>query len=115
MLSTISARNNYVLVKSSTDFPAPIGGIITLLPGTLYEINGTINLAVKTQLNGCSVVGQDGNNDKLIYSGFGKLFTGVKGGILRQLTIMASAGSIFNINGANALVSMIVSKLLFFK
>src|SRR5688572_23982344 len=37
-----AARSNYVLVKSVSDFPAAVSGVITLSAGTLYEINGTI-------------------------------------------------------------------------
>ena len=32
-------RDNYVLVKSAADLPAPISGTITLLSNTYYEIN----------------------------------------------------------------------------
>src|SRR6185436_17213795 len=53
------ARNNYVLVKSASDFPAAVGGVITLVAGTLYEINGTVTLSSKIDLNGCNIQGVD--------------------------------------------------------
>lgn len=37
-------RNNYVLVQSAADLPAPVSGVITLASGTTYEVNGTIYL-----------------------------------------------------------------------
>lgn len=94
-------RINYVLVKSASDLPAPDAGVINLVAGTLYEVNGTVIVTSKINLNGCYLVGRDANNDKLIYSaGSGELFTGSKGGTLRQLTMVAStAGTkLFNLD-----------------
>src|SRR5687767_11516640 len=48
-----ATRSNYVLVKSASDFPAAVSGVITLSAGTLYEINGAITLSDKINLNGC--------------------------------------------------------------
>ncbi|MBC7885641.1 MAG: hypothetical protein H7X99_09210 [Saprospiraceae bacterium] len=92
-------RNNYVLVKSAADFPAAVGGVITLVAGTLYEINGTILLSNKIDLNDCTIIGEDTTNDKLIYTGSGELFTGAHGGKLRNVSLIATAGKVFNING----------------
>lgn len=89
--TTESGRANYVLVKSAADLPAPVSGVITLKAGTTYEVNGTIALSNKINLNGCYLVGRDANNDRIIYSGAGELFTGNKGGTLRLLTL--SSGS----------------------
>jgi len=97
-------RLNYVLVKSSADLPAASGGIITLTAGTLYEVNGTIVLTNKINLNGCYMVGRDANNDKLVYTpGSGELFTGTKGGTLRLLTLAATAtgSKLFNLDMAS--------------
>jgi len=44
-------RENYVLVKSAADLPTPSGGTITLAPGTVYEINGSISVSDKIDLN----------------------------------------------------------------
>lgn len=98
LLTSKYLRTNYVLVKSASDFPAAVGGVRTLDAGTLYEINGTITLTDKIDLNGCAVSGRDVANDKLIYTGSAELFTGTKGGILTSLTLMAPAGKVFNIN-----------------
>ncbi len=91
-------RDNYVLVKSAADLPAPVAGVITLVTGIEYEINGTITLANSINLNGCTVKGDDSANDKLIYTGSGSLFTGNKTGNLRYLTMTTPSGSVFGIN-----------------
>ncbi|MEJ8842078.1 hypothetical protein WG954_06735 [Lacibacter sp. H375] len=94
-------RNNYVLVQSAADFPAPVSGVITLAAGTTYEVNGTIYLTSKINLNGCYLVGMDANNDKLIYTpGSGELFTGTKGGSIKTLTLAAitTGSKLFNLD-----------------
>lgn len=91
--TTESGRTNFVLVKSAADLPAPQSGIITLKAGTTYEVNGTVSLASKINLNGCYLVGQDANNDKLVFTGSGELFTGNKGGTLKSLTMVAAGAS----------------------
>ncbi len=99
--SSANQRSNYVLVKSAADLPAPVGGVITLVAGTTYEVNGTITLTSKINLNGCYLVGQDANNDKLVYTpATGELFTGTKGGTIKTLTMVASStgAKLFNLN-----------------
>jgi hypothetical protein len=98
---TQKTRNNYVLVQSAADLPAPVSGVITLAAGTTYEVNGTIILTSKINLNGCYLVGMDANNDKLIYTpAGGELFTGTKGGTLKTLTLVASTtgSKLFNLD-----------------
>ncbi|TAL46363.1 MAG: hypothetical protein EPN92_06335, partial [Chitinophagaceae bacterium] len=111
-------KSNYVLVKAATDFPAPVGGIITLNAGWVYEINGIINIADKINLNGARVkgIGIMGNEiDALIYSGTAELFTGSKGGDIEHLELEAPvAGSrLFNINALGAQEDMIVMNCFF--
>lgn len=53
-------RTNYVLVKSASDFPAAVSGIITLALNTVYEINGIITLTNKINLNGSKILGLTG-------------------------------------------------------
>lgn len=103
-------RKNYVLVKSVTDFPAPVAGIITLVAGTLYEINGTITLTDKIDLNNCTIFGSDRINDKLDFSPTtGELFTGAHGGTIHSLTLSASGvgSKLFNLD-ASALFQEII-------
>jgi len=91
-------RDNYVLVKSAADFPAPTGGTITLASNTLYEINGTIVLPNPIDLNNAYLVGRDSNDD-VLYSAGGTIFSGSKGGSLRNLTLSAPnpGGTVFDI------------------
>lgn len=101
--SSANTRNNYVLVKSAADLPAPVGGIITLVAGTTYEVNGTITLTSKINLNGCYLVGADATNDKLVYTpSTGEMFTGTKGGSIKTLTLTAATtgAKLFNVDMA---------------
>jgi hypothetical protein len=99
-------RLKYKLIKS-TDVLATVlaselaagGGTKYLLDsGTLYEINGTINLNLPIELNNAYLNGQDSGEDKLIRTS-GDLFTGSTGGTLRVLTLSAPTGNVFNIDG----------------
>lgn len=103
-------RDNYVLVKTLADFPAPSGGVITLVAGTMYEINGTISLgANKIDLNGCEVTGGDSNNDKLNFTGTGALFTSTKGGIIKNLTLFGNGtNNLFSLNDSSQLLNLVV-------
>ncbi len=101
MLTSANSRNNYVLVKSAADFPAPVAGVITLVAGTLYEINGTIMLTSKINLNNCTLMGRDRANDRLIYTpATGELFTGSNGGNILNLTLVAATpgAKLFNLD-----------------
>ncbi|MDV7186154.1 hypothetical protein R3X25_02580 [Lutibacter sp. TH_r2] len=101
-------RNNYVLVTSSADLPAPSGGVITLTPGTLYEINGAIAIPNTIELNGCVLEGRDIGSDMLIFTGSGALLSGTKGGVVKNLTLVGSSGkNLFNLNDATKTLSLI--------
>ncbi|MBL7933562.1 MAG: hypothetical protein JNL60_16785, partial [Bacteroidia bacterium] len=108
-----ATRSNYVLVKSASDLPAASGGVITLASGTLYEINGSISLSDKINLNGCTIQGDDSGNDKLIYTGSGELFTGSGTGNISYLTLVAASGKIFNINAGGANKNLLVQNCYF--
>lgn len=111
LTSSANGRDNFVLVKSLSDLPAPVGGVITLLSNTVYEINGTISLSSKIDLNEAWLRGIDAVNDKLIYTASsGELFTGDKGGNIRHLTLSApNAGAkVFNLDAGNANKNLIV-------
>lgn len=113
LFSTDVSRSNYVLVKSASDLPAASGGVITLASGTLYEINGSITLSNKIDLNGCSIKGDDSGNDKLIYTGSGELFTGAGTGNVSYLTLVATSGSVFNINAGGANKNLLIQNCYF--
>lgn len=86
MNSASNQRNNYVLVKSASDLPAPSGEKITLASNTFYEINGTITLTAPIDLNNAYVAGLDANEDVLSYPG-GTVFKGTTGGSVRNITL----------------------------
>ncbi|MGH2665551.1 hypothetical protein [Flavobacterium sp.] len=99
-------RTNFKRIKS-TDVLATVlaaelaagGGSKYLLnTSTLYEINGTIAVNFPIELNNAYVVGLDSNEDKLVRT-TGDLFTGTTGGTIKVLTLVASTGNVFNING----------------
>ncbi len=96
----VRTRKNLVLVQSAADLAAAVAGVITLVAGTTYEVNGTIFLTSKINLNGCYLIGRDANNDKLIYTpGSGELMTGAKGGTMKNLTLAAitTGAKLFNL------------------
>ena len=116
LMTDVETRSNYVLVKSESDLPAPVAGVITLTANTLYEINGTVNVTNKINLNECTMMGMDHMNDKLVYTqSSGELFTGANGGTLKMLTVMApvSGAKLFNIDAATANKNIIVQNCVF--
>ncbi|APY12000.1 hypothetical protein BWZ22_12500 [Seonamhaeicola sp. S2-3] len=94
-------RDNYKLVKSAADLADELtvgGGTEYLLTAnTLYEINGTITLAVPINLNDAYLTGRDTNEDVLV--GTGTLFQGNTGGSIRSLTLTAPGGTVFSLTG----------------
>ncbi|TND08302.1 MAG: hypothetical protein FD123_2333 [Bacteroidetes bacterium] len=111
LVTSANQRSNYVLVKSASDFPAPVAGVITLAATTVYEINGTISLSDKIDLNGSWITGMDAVNDKLVYTPTsGELFTGANGGNIRQVTMVAAGvgAKLFNIDAGGANKNLII-------
>ncbi|SFZ94369.1 hypothetical protein SAMN05428642_104128 [Flaviramulus basaltis] len=94
-------RDNYKLIKSDADLADELtagGGTEYLLDtNTLYEINGTINLAVPINLNNAYIIGEDTNEDVLV--GSGDIFSGSSGGSVKGLTLIAASGNVFNLVG----------------
>lgn len=70
--------------------------------GTLYEINGQLLVDLPIELNNAYVIGLDSGEDKLVKAS-GDLFVGTTGGSIRGLTLVASAGKVFNITGPEAI------------
>ncbi|PIA81230.1 hypothetical protein BFR04_14670 [Gaetbulibacter sp. 4G1] len=99
MITSTNYRDNYVLVKSEADFPAASGGIITLDENVLYEINGNITMTNSIDLNNATIIGHDIGEDILTMA-TGTLFVGNKGGELKNITLTASGGSVFNLDNS---------------
>lgn len=72
--------------------------------GTLYEINGQVIVDLPIELNNAYIAGLDSGEDKLVKSA-GDLFVGTTGGSIRVLTLVASAGNVFNIIGTGSIVA----------
>ncbi len=100
-------RDNYVLVKSESDFPAAAAGKITLDTNVLYEVNGLVTLSNPIELNGAYLIGLDANEDILFSSG-GTIFTGSTGGSIRHLTLTAPGGTVFNMNDAAGTQNLVI-------
>jgi len=93
-------RNNFVLVKSLADFPAPVGSVITLQTNTYYEINGVISLAGNSiNLNNASVSGLDAYEDIIVAGAGTTAFQGSTGGSVKNITI-TGGGTAFNITAS---------------
>lgn len=96
-------RNNYKLIKSAADLSSELtaggGSKYELNTNTLYEINGTIVLANPIDLNNAYLLGLDTNEDKLVKSSGGSLFSGSTGGSIKNLTLVNTGGSIFSLTG----------------
>lgn len=71
-------RNSFVLVKSKSDLPTPVSGVITLSDNTTYEINGQIVLGADYIELGASniIYGVDKSDDGLVYTGTGAAIRG---------------------------------------
>ena len=104
--SSANGRLNFKRIKS-TDVLATVlaaekaagGGSKYLLnTNTLYEINGTVVADLPIELNNCYLTGLDSGEDKLVKLS-GDLFVGTTGGSIRVLTLVSSAGKVFNITG----------------
>jgi hypothetical protein len=106
MSSDANGRLKFKRIKS-TDVLATVlaaekaaGGTTKYLleSGTLYEINGQVIVDLPIELNNAYIAGLDSGEDKLVKSS-GDLFIGTTGGSIRVVTLVASAGNVFNITG----------------
>jgi hypothetical protein len=111
--TSTNPRINCVMVKSESDFPESVNGVIQLAKGTLYQINGLVMVTNKINLNGCTIQGLDRPNDLLIYTGPGELFTGAFGGALHNMIVSAvtPGARIFNIDAVGALENLIIDNV----
>ena len=107
IISGVPGRINFKRIKS-TDVLATVlaaelaaggGSKYVLNSNTLYEINGTVPFNFPIDLNNAYVQGLDTNNDIIIRTS-GNIFEGANGGSIKGITIIASAGNVFNLSGA---------------
>jgi len=99
------SRTNYKLVQSVADLADELaagGGTTYLLNSTyLYEINGTIMINFPIDINEAYIRGQDTRGDILFNNTGTALFTGSKGGNLKDLLVVGNGQPAFNINGTS--------------
>nr|WP_294781253.1 hypothetical protein [uncultured Flavobacterium sp.] len=107
-------RNNYKLVKSAADLAPELtaggGTVYQLTSNTLYEINGTINLARPINLNNAYISGLDANEDILSYAGV--IFQGSTGGSIRNLTLKGTTAFALTGPGAATASSLLVQNVI---
>tara|TARA_R110002073_G_scaffold40547_6_gene115378 strand:- start:33886 stop:35346 length:1461 start_codon:yes stop_codon:yes gene_type:complete len=110
-------RDNYKLVKSVADLADELaaggGSSYQLQTNFLYEINGTISINFPIDLNGAYIEGVDVNEDRLLNASGSALFSGSKGGSLRNLTILGNGSPVFNITGSTLAENVAASTVIF--
>lgn len=107
IVSGSPGRTNFKRIKSTdilatvlaTELAAGGGSKYVLNSNTLYEINGIVPFNFPIDLNNAYVQGLDANEDVIIRS-TGNIFEGANGGSIRGVTLIATAGSVFNLSGA---------------
>ncbi|OAD91797.1 hypothetical protein A7A78_11130 [Aequorivita soesokkakensis] len=109
--SALNQRNNYVLVKTAADLPAPSGGKITLVSNTLYEINGLITITAPIDLNDAYVAGLDANEDVISFPG-GVVFKGNTGGSIRNVTLKGAKAFEITGPGISSATSLLVQNTI---
>ena len=100
MTASSETRSNYVLVRQKSDFPNPVGGVITLASNTDYEINGSIDLTGdRIELSGSNVIfGQNPELDILLTSNATSLIEGRDSGLISDnLAFVNTTGPVFDV------------------
>lgn len=109
MSSGTSPRVNFKRIKAADNLATVLatelsngGGTKYLLSSnTLYEINGLIIFDHPIDLNNAYIQGLDSTED-IILRTTGNIFEGTTGGNIKNITIRAATGSIFNLSGSAA-------------
>ncbi|GAA3792242.1 hypothetical protein GCM10022271_25760 [Corallibacter vietnamensis] len=96
-------RDNYKLVKSVADLADELavggGSKYILNSDYMYEINGTILFDFPIDLNGAYIEGHDTGEDILVNNSGTALFSGTKGGRLKDVLINGNNQQVFDITG----------------
>ncbi|AYN02369.1 hypothetical protein [Chryseobacterium sp. 3008163] len=107
--SSLTERSNFKRIKStdvlstvlSAELTAGAGAKYVMNPNTLYEINGQVQFNFPIDINNSYIHGLDTNND-IIIRPTGNIFEGAIGGSIKNVTLIASGGSVFNLSGTAA-------------
>jgi hypothetical protein len=96
-----SAYSAEVIVKTATDFPTPNVGIITLLPDTIYIIDGHIDIGtdVLALAQNTWLKGTDAAHSSITHTGTGNLFTASLSFTLSGFGIFCTSGTVFSCTG----------------
>lgn len=101
-LFDIGTPNNEVIINVLSDFPAEVGGVITLAASTLYRVSDDISIGDnRFVLSQDSVIdGLDSSVASLTYTGSGDMFTASNtANKITRVTLDAPSGRLFNISG----------------
>ncbi|MDR6764372.1 hypothetical protein J2Y38_004605 [Flavobacterium sp. 2755] len=107
--SGINPRLNFKRIRSTDNLATVLAAELTagggtkylLNSNTLYEINGTVTFNFPIELNNAYVHGLDSNDD-IILRTTGNIFEGATGGNIKNVTLRAATGSVFNLSGTAA-------------
>lgn len=105
--SGVNPRLNFKRIRSTDNLATVLAAELTagggakylLNSNTLYEINGTVTFNFPIELNNAYVHGLDSNDD-IILRTTGNIFEGATGGNIKNVTLRAATGSVFNLSGA---------------
>jgi len=109
--SEFNIRSNYVLVKSLSDLPTPVLGVITLADNCTYEFNGIINIGVNQLRLVVSnyLCGLDKSDDGILYTGTSDAITGINKSVSIQNMTLVTTGvgsCCFNLTGSGSNVEI---------
>lgn len=101
----LSTKNNQVVFDDQSQLPPVSGGTITLDQDTGYVVDGTVDISETIEFDGggTGIYGQNWPTDQLNYTGSGTLFTtnGDTEVFLKQLVVLASTGTVYDVSGTN--------------
>jgi len=109
-------QDNYVVINKTSDFPAPVTGVITLLDDYKYIISGNINIGTDRIVlgNNTSISGVNHDTDKLIYTGSGNMFTSSDANFkLCTIGIDCANGTVFNVSDTTVLKHYLIQEVVF--
>ena len=93
----------YVGVESKSNFPTPVGGVITLADNTVYVVNGTIDLGTDHIVvgTGTIITGRFSTRDNLLYTGAGAAIRSTAPLLeLACIGVIAPVGAAFEAEGS---------------
>lgn len=111
-LSAIPGASRVVVVTALSDFPAPIGGVITLEADTVYFLNDVVNVGANVFVlqNNTLVTGLSSIATGIVSSGVGSLFSN-NGGFRTEISLIsidAPNCTIFSLNFPTAAATLVV-------